>query len=287
MTERYNGSFMHWTGALLHIADKTRWDMAYVAMRMAGYNNCPSIPCYRILYQAICYLFHHPLVPIMYPNKSINEIVPLKSHFSKGEAEVTSKDYDAHTGLEAWADADLARDILGRRSTSSSVHTWGDVAVASQCVKQPEPGASTNDAEVRSLYQATRRTLAYRSILASLGQPQQYPTPTFEDNAATIAQVLNDKLTPRVKHIDLLLKWLNNQFSRERMTPITCSSKDQKGDMNSKPHGGSTLQKKFLPLVGYQYYPPPSSEHYTLLQLDKFIIGTHRGSFLKLSHEKE
>ena len=90
----------------------------------------------------------------MYPNKSINEKVPLKSHFSKGKAQVTSKNYEAHTGLKAWADADLARDILGRRSTSSSVHIWGDVAVAFQYVKHPEPGASTNDAEFRSLYQA-------------------------------------------------------------------------------------------------------------------------------------
>ena len=92
--------------------------------------------------------------------------------------------------------------MAARRSTSSSVHTWGDVTFVSQCVKQPEPVASTNNAEVRSNFQAIRRTLAYRSIIRSLDMTQEHPTPTHEDNIATIAQVLNDRLTPRVKHID-------------------------------------------------------------------------------------
>ena len=33
MTTRYNGSYMHLTGALLHIANKGRWDLEYLAMR--------------------------------------------------------------------------------------------------------------------------------------------------------------------------------------------------------------------------------------------------------------
>ena len=95
-----------------------------------------------------------------------------------------------------------------------------------------------------------------------------------------IAQVLNDRLTPRVKHIDVIISWINNQFGRDRMVPVTCPSELEKGDMNTKPHGGSTLQQKYLPLVGFQFYPPPQSTHYKLLQLDAFEIGTHRGSFL-------
>ena len=281
LDDRYNGTYSHWTGAILHIAEKSRWDLQYLGMRLAGYNNCPSATCYRILYLGMCYLHHHPHVPIMFPCTPIKETVPLKSHFAKGEAEMTTKDYAEYTGLQAWPDAGFARDIFSaRRSTSSSIHTWGEVAFASQCIKQPEPAASTNDAEARSLFQATRRTLAYRSILGSLDTPQNHPTPTHEDNAATIAQVLNDRLTPRVKHIDVIISWINNQFGRDRMVPVTCPSELEKGDMNTKPHGGSTLQQKYLPLVGFQFYPPPQSTHYKLLQLDAFEIGTHRGSFL-------
>ena len=278
MTKRYNGSYMHWTGVLLHIASKSRWDLEYLAMRLSGYNNCPSIISYEILYKGMCYLFHHPHIPIMYPrpNKTKSPDIMLSSYFGKGEAEMK----DGTPELQAWTDADLARDIVSRRSTTSTIHTWGDVAFAAQCVKQPDIASSTNDAEVRSLFYATKRTLLYRSILRSIGRPQQHPTVTHEDNAATIAQVIKDRLTPRVKHIDILISWLNEQYSRKHIEPVFCTSDNQAGDMNTKPHGGYKLQEKYLPMVGHQHYPPPTSTHYKQLQLHQFNISTHRGSFL-------
>ena len=50
--------------------------------------------------------------------------------------------------------------------------------------------------------------------------------------------------------------------------------------MNTKPHGGQTLQNKHLCLVGYKNYPPKGTKHYELLELGKYNIGVHRGSFL-------
>ena len=83
--------------------------------------------------------------------------------------------------------------------------------------------------------------------------PQSGPTPIFEDNQATIAQVLNDRLTPRVRHIDVLVAFVNDQFSRERLTPIYCKSENNKADKNSKPHGGQTLQTKHLASNGFNF----------------------------------
>ena len=34
ITTRCNGIYMHWTGALLHIANKSRWDLEYLVMRL-------------------------------------------------------------------------------------------------------------------------------------------------------------------------------------------------------------------------------------------------------------
>ena len=50
--------------------------------------------------------------------------------------------------------------------------------------------------------------------------------------------------------------------------------------MNTKPYGDFRLQDKYLSMVGHQFYPPPTSAPYTHLQLDKFNIDAHRGSFL-------
>ena len=58
------------------------------------------------------------------------------------------------------------------------------------------------------------KTVWYRNTLLSLKSPQIGPTPTFEDNKATIAQVIKDRLTPRIRHIDVLVAWMNEKFTR-------------------------------------------------------------------------
>ena len=50
--------------------------------------------------------------------------------------------------------------------------------------------------------------------------------------------------------------------------------------MNTKPHGGETLVAMLLSIIGFKFYPPTTSTHYTLLDLHKYDIIVHRGSFL-------
>ena len=53
-----------------------------------------------------------------------------------------------------------------------------------------------------------------------------------------------------------------------------------KSDMNTKAHGGQTLQTKNVCLIGYKLYPPKETKHYDLLDIGKYNIGIHRESFL-------
>ena len=139
--------------------------------------------------------------------------------------------------------------VLSRRSTTRSEHTFISVSFAWSCTNQPEPGASENDAETRSLFYTSRKTVWYRNVLASLNCPQIGPTPTFDDDKDTIAQVLKYGLTSRVIHIAVLVAWLNDQFARELITPVYTRSSDIISDKNSKPHGGQTLQQKTSQLL--------------------------------------
>ena len=125
-----------------------------------------------------------------------------------------------------------------------------------------------------------KRTVSYRRLLLSIGRSHPNPTPIFEDNNATIAQVLRDRLIPRTKHLDIIVTWLHEQYSRLRIDLIKATSNNQKADYNSKPHGGVNLQTKTLPLFEFDNYPPQNSEHYRLLELHRYNIGMHRGSFL-------
>ena len=145
----------------------------------------------------------------MFPRKNTNDTTPIASHFSSGDAEITSIDYNKFTGYKAWSDSDFARDILERRSIISVVHEYNWVTCAWHTNKQPDTSTSTTDAEIRSLYQTAKRTVSYRRLLLSMGQLHPNPTYIFEDNNATIAQVLRDGLTPRTKHLDILVTWLH------------------------------------------------------------------------------
>ena len=45
LAKKHRGRYSTWTGALLHIAEKSRPDLAYAAMRLTGYNASPKAPC--------------------------------------------------------------------------------------------------------------------------------------------------------------------------------------------------------------------------------------------------
>ena len=66
LNKKHRGGYSTWAGALLHIAEKSRPDLSYVAMQLTGYNANRNAICCKILHQAMCYLYHHPHVPIMY-----------------------------------------------------------------------------------------------------------------------------------------------------------------------------------------------------------------------------
>ena len=281
MANKINGTYQFYVGAIQHVAGHSRHDLQYAIMRLSGYNANPNLQCFNALDQLLCYLYHHPHIPTMFPRKKVSHTTPLASHFGTGDAEITSLDYQHFTGHKSWSDSDFARDLTDRRSVISAIHEYNGVACAWHTNKQPDTAASTTDAEICSLFQTAKRTVSYRRLLLSIGRASPTATPIFEDNAATIAQVLRDRITPRTKHLDILITWLHEQYSRERFVPIRATSHNQRADHNSKPHGGITLQTKALPLFGFSNYPPPDSKHYTLLELHLYNIGMHRGSFLR------
>jgi hypothetical protein len=77
-----------------------------------------------------------------------------------------------------------------------------------------------------------------------------------------------------------MMTWLHEQDAYQNYVAVYCNTNLNKADMNTKAHGGQTLQETHLCMVGYKFYPPKGSEHYEILELGKCNIGIHRGSFL-------
>ena len=100
---KHNGGYSTWSGALLHVADKSQPDLSYASMRLTGYNANPKEPCFEALHQTMCYLFHHPHIPIMYSRKYQLER-PLELYVKDGKAEfaTTNDPFNRSCKLRWW-----------------------------------------------------------------------------------------------------------------------------------------------------------------------------------------
>ena len=66
-------------------------------------------------------------------------------------------------------------------------------------------------------------------------------------------KIKNDRLTPRIRQLDILLTWLHYQYIRGVFVPFYTDTKNNKGDMNTKPHGGETLVAMLLSIIGFKF----------------------------------
>jgi hypothetical protein len=108
VTKSYRFSFSHLVGSLMHISHVSRPDLSYSVMQYSGYMACPNLPIFEALHLTLCYLFHHPHLPIMYPFHPYKTTVKtLQTHWLTGFAEYLPGDFG--DGLATFADADFAR----------------------------------------------------------------------------------------------------------------------------------------------------------------------------------
>jgi len=67
--KRHNGSLAHHTGVFMHAVVLSHPDIAYAIMHLAGYMAIPTEAAYKALHHLMCWLYHHPHMPFMYPHK--------------------------------------------------------------------------------------------------------------------------------------------------------------------------------------------------------------------------
>jgi len=56
-----------------------------------------------------------------------------------------------------------------------------------------------------------KRTIMFRRFFESLGRIINGPAILYEDNNAAIQQIQAEKLTSRIKHLDIMMTWLHEQ----------------------------------------------------------------------------
>jgi hypothetical protein len=196
---KYKTSFNHLVGKLMHITTISRPDLSYACMRFSGYMACPNEPIFSALHHCLCYLYHHPHLPIMYPTKAPS--TPggsINTFWSKGQAEYLSPEFG--DTLAAFTDADHARCLRTRRSVSVYFILHNSVIISWGCKKQPITSIHSTGSEITALHKGASKTLLIRQLLTAIGYPPTTSTPIFEDNQGTIKLIRTHRLTDTVRH---------------------------------------------------------------------------------------
>jgi hypothetical protein len=180
-TKKFRFAFGHVIGGLMHITIVSRPDLAYSVMRYSGYMACPNIPIFDALHVTVCYLFHHPHLPIMYPSKPYKSSgKSLQTHWKTGFAEYLPGDYG--DGLATFADADFARCLRTRRSVSAHFVLLNGVLVSWGCKKQPLTALHSSGAEFAFLHCAGFKSSLLQSFMSTIGKSFTSPWTIFVDN---------------------------------------------------------------------------------------------------------
>lgn len=94
------------------------------------------------------------------------------------------------------------------------------VIIAYICKKQVDTALHSNGSEVRSLFSCVLHSGHIRKRFADFGIKIDGSILTVEDNQATIKEVLKDRLSTAVRHLDVLITYLHEQYLRKSFVPF-------------------------------------------------------------------
>ena len=74
----------------------------------------------------------------------------------------------------------------------------------------------------------------------------------MKDNKAIIPQIKKDRLTTRVKQLDINTTWLHYYYNRGTFMPIYVNTHLNKVGVNTKLYDGETLQHELFAIIGFK-----------------------------------
>ena len=126
-----------------------------------------------------------------------------------------------------------------------------------------------------------------RNFFRLIGYPIGPSSNLYEDNQATIKIVLVYSITPQYRPLNLLITTLCGICLCKTFDMVDTRSNMQLADINSMPHGEKNLIDIIDRSIVVLLYPPPGSEHYKLLCLNRFRLSTHHQTPSHDKHSKK
>ena len=156
---------------------------------------------------------------------------------------LNSKQNPSEIILTSACDADWARDLDDRRSTSGYIFLLNDHVISWQTHKQQSIATSSTQAEYQALSSATKESIWLRTLLAEIGFKQEHPTTILQDNQSTIALANNPTNHKRTKHIDIAHHYIWECIDTKQIELQYCLTQDMTADIMTKPLARSKFEE--------------------------------------------
>ena len=79
-------------------------------------------------------------------------------------------------------------------------------------------------------------------IFQSLDSLIYHPTLVLTDSETTLTQVFKDRLIPKIRHLDVMVCWLDEHRTCDDIIPKYINTSKMEADINTKTFGGESLQ---------------------------------------------
>ncbi|TYZ69154.1 hypothetical protein PybrP1_002999, partial [[Pythium] brassicae (nom. inval.)] len=137
--------------------------------------------------------------------------------------------------LRAFSDSDWASSRDDRRSVSGVIVFACGGPVMFKSRAQAAVALSTSEAELVAASVAAQEVMWARSLLSSMKIEQRAPTPLLCDNQGAIAMANSGGVSPRVKHIDIRARFVQEAVARGVVKLEYVVSGDNVADLLTKP----------------------------------------------------
>ena len=105
------------------------------------------------------------------------------------------------------------------------------------------------------MYKDAEKTKFIQKYMEDLALYKGSPTLNWEDNKSCISVVESKRVTPRVKHIDISVCFLQEQFDNGLFLPKYEKSIIMPADMCTKPCSGPMIIRSTKWMTGFRFNP--------------------------------
>lgn len=216
--EMVNKPYRSILGALLYLSTRSRPDLAVAVSLLGKYQSEPGPEHWQMLRHVVRYLSGTTDYGLLLPTGS-------------GEFQ-----------LEAWCDADWAREKSSRRSRSGYMATLNGGPVLWTSKLQTATALSTAEAEFSALSACVREVRWLRDVMAEVCCPQVKATTIYQDNLGAISWTEHVQGLRKVKHVGIKYHYVRESVDAKHVTVQYTPSADNRADSLTKGLIGETFE---------------------------------------------